>query len=1114
MHRTHATWTGILAGLVLAAGSAIAGTWTIRGMERTAPEGDNRVRYPCLAAYFGVDEFLPLKRRSRWSLPQQALAPDFDTTVRCLVLRFDFQYETVDDPNTTGRGRMNLSRPLDNPADSAAYFDSVGHWIDPPPHDSVYFDAHMRALDLYWSAVSDGRLRLTWDIFPPGRDSVYTLPQPMNAYGICSDDISDVIRGLEQYFLDCIHTADSAHIVDPAHPDIDFSQYDAIFLFHAGSDRQNDIGFPPTCSDLFTGFIRFGDSVAVDGGAYFVKTALMMPETASQDNRATALNAVMAHEFGHQLGLVDLYRTDNFMSQLGDFALMDNNGFGTGIDFGFPVGSVYGAVPVYPCAWSRAYLGFEDVVDVRNGTDLPVTAAAAPSTTDKVYRIPISETEYYLVEVRSEDIDGLPTNAQADSLSNVILGPARLIPDTANPGRFVIEQTGEYDFLLPGSGMLIYHVDEEVAGLDYDGDGLNNFLDNQVNWCDHSLRRKFIRLVEADGLVNFGGFYRSGYGKAEDMFREDRLDHFTPNSNPPAIDNSGNNTHVYVTNIHRDTIPGTKLVTDTLMRFDIETDKLASGFPVRAGAPVIALSPVVDDLNRDGRPEVVAVAGRRVIAVTPAGESFLQSVDPCPACPPALDTVVTSINRGTSDNPAAVYPVPVYVEAPSTITAGPVTGDFGDTTTGRLLAVGYQTGELVGQVALFAPADADNDGRADRVSAPLGTFGVPIALSFGKRLYVLTDRGNVYVQDSARNLPDALFSLGQQREWYGLCRLGDRRAVLLNRLDSATYFTVVADTLYEFSIDGVYEYGPVVVDLDRDGRPEVAAVSAEGVLVVVTIDTTDAVPSFSLKVSRDLGEPVRVNLVAGDVDDDGFADLVTGGGNFLYALNRDLTLLTDFPREVDDRWPQGGVMSVPLVADIDGDDRPDILTSTTMGNLYALDDDLATGFPLNNGQQVPGPSNSAPFVLRDSSGSYLGYLGGDGWLYLWAVSGDRRLDYWPMNGHDPEGTYALPTDVLPAPRTFSTRFPPERFYCYENPVTDGSTTIRYFLGEQARRVELRIFSLSGREVAVLQGPVDGGVDNEVTWNCSGVPPGVYRCRIEVDFGDGVSTAFTDVAVIR
>jgi len=39
----------------------------------------------------------------------------------------------------------------------------------------------------------------------------------------------------------------------------------------------------------------------------------MMPRDGGQDNRATALNAVMAHEFGHQLGLIDLLHTENLL---------------------------------------------------------------------------------------------------------------------------------------------------------------------------------------------------------------------------------------------------------------------------------------------------------------------------------------------------------------------------------------------------------------------------------------------------------------------------------------------------------------------------------------------------------------------------------------------------------------------------------------------------------------------------------------------------------------------------------------------------------------------------------------------------------------------------------
>jgi len=313
------------------------------------------------------------KDASRWALPTQAMPDDFDTTINVLVLRVQFQQEFEDDPNTTGNGIMNVTRPKENVTDSIAYFDSVGHWVDPPPHDSLYFDAHMRSLNRYWETVSDSGIHLDWQIFPSGVNSVYQLPHEMSYYGKCGYD--SVVLGLQNFFIDCIELADTD-------PDIIFADYQAIILFHAGADRQNDLGYPLTCSDLYTGYIRFIDtSLSVDNGTFEVNSAVMMPEYSSQDNRAVAINAVMAHEFGHQLGLIDLYNTytASLMSCLGDFALMDYNGFNTGLEM--PdwfskswIGTVYGAMPIYPCAWSRAYLGFDEVVDFRQGSDIRMVA--------------------------------------------------------------------------------------------------------------------------------------------------------------------------------------------------------------------------------------------------------------------------------------------------------------------------------------------------------------------------------------------------------------------------------------------------------------------------------------------------------------------------------------------------------------------------------------------------------------------------------------------------------------------------------------------------------------------------------------------------------------------
>lgn len=633
----------------------------------------------------------------------------------------------------------------------------------------MYYDAHMRALNRYWETVSGGKIHLTWDIYPPYRDSIYQLPYPMSHYGRCV--FSQVVAGLENFFVDCIKTADTTD------PEIDFSRYQAFFLFHAGSDAQNDIGFPSTCEDLFSGYIKFADTVWVDDSTHIVRNALMMPETAVQDNRATALNAVMAHEFGHQLGLVDLYDTENFFTQLGDFSLMDNNGFGTGIDFGWPIGKVFGAIPVLPDAWSRAFLGTDEVVDFRADT-IDVHLTAAELTTDpelKIARLPISENEYYLIENRLDELDRHTTYVLADSVTSVIQGPV----DSTRT------YTGEYDFLMPGSGVLIYHVDEGVAGLDYDGNGVDNFHDNKLQW--YRDERKFISLVEADGIVHFGGNYYAGYGNQGDFFRDDQTHEFTPLTNPSTTDNAGGQTHFYVENIGRMEIPGGH--DEKIAVFNFQIDRRAHGFPVRAGAPLLALAPIADDLDGDGTPEIIMAAGRYLSVVTGEGENFIRTKSDCPSCPEVYDLdSSSSIHHGAPTNPAAAYPVPVFALAPRVpqgadtldlfFTAGPVTGrlttSVNDTT--KLVAAGYPHPSLPGTgiVALYLPRDADNDARADTLST-MTTVGFPVALSFGDSiLYALTASGPEYrlyrwaVADANK-----ISGVLPARDVYsGICRLG------------------------------------------------------------------------------------------------------------------------------------------------------------------------------------------------------------------------------------------------------------------------------------------------------------------------------------------------------
>jgi photosystem II stability/assembly factor-like uncharacterized protein len=86
---------------------------------------------------------------------------------------------------------------------------------------------------------------------------------------------------------------------------------------------------------------------------------------------------------------------------------------------------------------------------------------------------------------------------------------------------------------------------------------------------------------------------------------------------------------------------------------------------------------------------------------------------------------------------------------------------------------------------------------------------------------------------------------------------------------------------------------------------------------------------------------------------------------------------------------------------------------------------------------------------------------------------------------------------------------------YPNPF-NPSTTIRYTLGEPGE-VSLRIYDLTGREVATLTSAVESAGEHQVSWNAAGMASGVYLCRMEASGsaqGRSRFTAMTKLVLLR
>ena len=992
---------------------------------------------------------LGLEYSARYGMPKQALSAEVPAVIRILAIKVEFPLESPDDPQTTGNGRFDL-RTL------AQFEAQEGHVIDPAPHTNEYFLSHLEALTSYWNVVSNNRLTLEYEVFPKQADSAYQLVRSMAYYGLQSPEF-----GLGEFIFDAITTAD-------ADPGIDFfneitaeANYDCFLVFHPGSDQQNNLpNFgQPTPGDLFTGYVKLGLPFPVDNGAMLVRDAIVMPETASQDGRVTALNAVMAHEFSHQIGAVDLYDTRTFNTCVGDFSLLDNNGFGVNIDLGDEnsLVLVQGVMPVFPDAWHRAYWGFVDVVEVTNTPLVEVEAAELLSgTKPQVVMVPINDDEYYLIENRRTDIDGDGvTNLQGDEETGVILWPrAGGSGDQPN--------NREYDFLLPGSGMLIWHVDELAARLDYDGDGFNNFDDNDLQWFNFSSdprkwdnRHQFLAVEEADGIIHFGREYFAGFGRPGDLFDINNNATFGPNSNPPTESNVGAYSGVTIDNISA-ALP--------TMTCRIRSDELQTGWPNYVGKDALPLK--LFDLNNDGNDEIVTAWKNFVIAYNHGGSSYFT---PLPGTHEIIEREVLYNETGVKAETLAVF--------------GRVSDDkkfvlslaIGDLDNDGFAEVVGGTNRMT--IAAFNARALSQQGEAVRrfetfIDEPLATAPIIADLD-------AATPGNeilVYTMTSRRILLDQQGNI-----------LRNESAVWPYRVmtDAAGNFELVSPANGLLGSVGIADRirGAAAADFDGDASFETAEVYLDGTLKI----------NYSgSPLEINVGGPIFSEIAVGDVDNNGHLDIVFGGNNLIYAYNFNGTSLANFPIVVNRANPVGPVQAAPILAQLDSDPDLEIIVGTNTGELTAFNrDGLALArFPRAAGGEMVSPAVAgsrqnidAVFCLT-KRGEIRSYLL-DNLVIAWnsIYGGAQNL-----------GSYVSPT-ISPGVLNDAIGY----VYNYPNPASE-QTTVRFSVRESGN-VKLKFYNTAGDLVMESQVDSQAGIDNEVQVDCSQFASGVYFCQIETISGD-------------
>ena len=1086
----------LLISLVIPAGSGEyklltprqAGGKIITYQQNDIPPGTIQFRSMiCQRNLLGLERETPFGPAIRKNGIPITLAIQADT-IRILALKIEFQTEDPDDPTTTGNGNFDL-RSLDQ------FVEEEGHDFDPAPHNTSYFSSHLEALHNYWWFVSDKTLNLEWDIYPQEETLSFRLPNPISYYGSeTSWGMDSIVVRLERFFKDAVKLADTLA------PEINFSDYQSVILFHAGSDQQNNIAFiNDTPFDLWTGFIKLAEPVCVDSngaGWTDIPDGLIVPETVSQDNRVGVLNAVLAHEFGHQLGLVDLYNTYNFQTAVGDFSLMDNNGLSVSIIFEDDGPFVTGVLPVYPDAWSRAYLGFSAVREIADGQNVVISAAEQYYHDDEIVKVPISEMEYFLIENRQRYADfdyihydpSIPNAIIADSTTGVILGPGWAYYDNNELYKVL---TGEYDRLLPGDGVLIWHVDETVAYMDYVGEGGNNFLQNTLQWDPN---RRFVSVVEADGIVDLGDYnYFSGYGTDDDFFKIGNNTDFTPSTNPDTRSNLGADTHISITGITE---------TDTLMYCDISIGWNQDGFPVM-GFPDLGNNCdglLVLDIDSDGQNEILTGVGKFLIAVNPDGS-------------PVMDTSSGLLIPGF-DGDSLIYVLPVFAILDTNITGNLIAGDFdGDD------SLEVACCDILNKLYIFEGYDRT---PLDSLADLLVSETLSASLTAGPVAYDIDNDNKdeliVGFDDSSLHLIDI-----SDIDTIDVTLIDDLDDIPIDIAISDEMTFVVygssdnfnlyvrnhgendADQQHTISLPDGHVIGIVCGDIDRDGFDD--AVVTVGDYLCIYNGQRGTIKTINIE------SPGPPSLA--DINSDGYPEIIfTGGNDCVYVYNNLEVLFDGFPVRLPQSWSWAMQKVETVIADVDADNNPDILVCLPDGGLacYNYHGDMLGGFPLPTSTRI----TMAPIVSDiDADGDIeVAAMDSAGFVSVWDLetSTDSINLPWPMAGggigHRCYLSPAFDKDI-----SIAEGFLPEaEVYNYPNPATD-MTCFRYYVDRQAE-VNIKIFDMSGELVDELKGSSPRGGVNEVSWDCSEFASGVYFARLEASSPDIKKNVIVKVALIK
>lgn len=1092
------------------------------------------------------------------------LVPSFAVdTLQVYAIRVQFAEEKPDNSLTTGTGLFDSDKEKkgDYKLDPVGMRNSVPYW-----------KKHFEFANAYFKKASNGNLVVTSRIFPE-TSSAYKLKKQIIDYNRTSKMDGEKTaefdearsRDYLQFVYDAVMAAHESGESPFSEPLSKNSNVKRVYMIiHAGASRLVDGGSmgtrgADTPGDFMDVYID-GDAwqyladtldyvslkkidkdssvvnglVLKDASVDTLRSIMVTSETASQDGLNWGVNGIIVNQIARELGMPNTYDVVKGISRLGYYDMLDFAGYNAGNGF----------LPSMPAAWGRAYMGWASVKEVRPVAGKPVTVDIAAAGTGKgteIVKVPLSASEYLLIENRQrswnkegevsvtlgpadESSDTLIKTVPVDSLNLVfedsvcVKGSCKVNKKKASG---IILDVSSFDAALPASGIVVWRVNDWYLRetLQY---GVANF------WGGDTLRdHQFgISMVEADGILSIGKTFKNALG--EDTYDYGSGTDLLPHLRVPAKDSKQKFDTVKTIGAtgyaNTMTTQGgyTGIKISVAVPKKARDEKTSNSFMgdsvVNFGAQTISVTISIDDGSIDGAqfPRNVGLAsavrgavfvndseneGEKLIVVG-AEDGTLQAFNGLGDTLFVADTVM---KQKTLTRDSTEAEIPLYRVGAS---YGPLVGMASDGNE----VYSLHSKKLV-KTSLAGGIPVQKDYAID--SAVAGPVVVNGTVRFA------TEKGLV-----SFNMSDEKMKSVEERE-------GIRDLVYCGAVDGKDAFAYVTDEgiAYvqdrEIKLNGKKDesFRLSCTDLDRDENVEVIAVGSRGTVTAATVPEIKTAVSWTKSYKRGTGgtsglKDETSGMAIGDINGDGYPEVVFLGDNLVYALDRSGLPVAGFPVKISRGAPIYGFFSDPVLVDVTGDEVPEILVPSSDGLVYAYTGKgktLTDGFPLSAGsfeyvdsakaiqpmsifvtdavseKKSAGPeiyalhrNNVSAFRLRKASTDAAGSAA----AWTLPAGGNERTGYFDASKLGDVETVKAKDEIT-------------EFFMFPNPVRGGIAKARFEIGAPAKNATLELYDITGLCVfkTKMSGPKQGRNQFEKI-DLKHLGSDVYTARIKVKFESG------------